>query len=63
MGDTGHTGGSGSFAFGHREDIVDFAFRAVHETAVKAKALIAACYRRGLGPSSGEGCSTGGPKD
>ncbi len=40
--DTGHTGGSGSFALGHPEKIVDFAFRAVHETAVKAKELIAA---------------------
>ena len=40
--DTGHTDGSGSFALGHPEKIADFAFRAVHETAVKAKALIAA---------------------
>ena len=45
--DTDHTGGSGSFALGHPEKIVDFALRAVHETAVKAKALIAAYYGRG----------------
>ncbi len=38
--DTGHTGGSGSFGLGHPEKIVDFAYRAVHETAVKAKALM-----------------------
>ncbi len=58
--DTGHTGGSGSFALGHPEKIVDFAFRAVHVTAVKAKALIAAYYGRGPRLSYWEGCSTGG---
>jgi len=58
--DTGHTDGSGSFALGHPEKVVDFAFRAVHETAVKAKALIAAYYGRGPRLSYWEGCSTGG---
>src|SRR5438309_7811589 len=58
--DTGHTGGSGSFALGHPEKIIDFAFRAVHETAVKAKAMIAAYYGRGPRLSYWEGCSTGG---
>src|SRR6478735_4779658 len=52
------TGGSGSFALGHPEKIVDFAYRAVHETAVKA--LIAAYYGRGRRVSYWEGCSTGG---
>src|SRR5919205_1195522 len=58
--DTGHTGGSGSFALGHPEKVVDFAYRAVHETAVKAKILIAAYYGRGPRLSYWEGCSTGG---
>jgi hypothetical protein len=58
--DTGHAGGSGSFALGHPEKIADFAFRAVHETAVKAKALIAAYYGRAPRLSYWEGCSTGG---
>jgi feruloyl esterase len=58
--DTGHTGGSGSFALGHPEKITDFAFRAVHETAVKAKALIASYYGRASRLSYWEGCSTGG---
>src|SRR5580693_9569686 len=31
MTDTGHQGGSGSFALGHPEKLVDFAYRAVHE--------------------------------
>jgi len=34
--DTGHQGGSGSFALGHPEKLVDFAYRAVHEMTVKA---------------------------
>jgi len=58
--DTGHSGGSGSFALGHPEKVVDFAYRAVHETAVKAKALIAAYYGRAPRLSYWEGCSTGG---
>ena len=58
--DTGHSGGSGSFGLGRPEKITDFAFRAVHETAVKAKTLIAAFYGRGPRLSYWEGCSTGG---
>ena len=58
--DSGHTGVSGSFALGHPEKVIDFAFRAVHETAVKAKALIGAFYGRGPRLSYWEGCSTGG---
>jgi feruloyl esterase len=58
--DTGHSGGSGIFALGHPEKVVDFAFRAVHETAVKAKALIEAHYGRAPRLSYWEGCSTGG---
>lgn len=54
--DTGHT----SFALGHPEKIVDFAYRAVHETAVSAKTLVAAYYERGPRLSYWEGCSTGG---
>src|SRR5919108_1002430 len=58
--DTGHTGSSGRFALGHPDKITDFAYRAVHETAVKAKTLIAAYYGRGPHLSYWEGCSTGG---
>lgn len=58
--DTGHTGSSGRFALGHPEKITDFAYRAVHETAVEAKALIAAYYGRSPRLSYFEGCSTGG---
>ena len=58
--DTGHTGSSGSFALGHPDKITDFAYRAVHDTAVEAKALIAAYYGRNPRLSYWEGCSTGG---
>jgi feruloyl esterase len=58
--DTGHTGSSGEFALGHPDKITDFAYRAVHETAVEAKALIAAYYGRSQEMSYWEGCSTGG---
>jgi Tannase and feruloyl esterase len=58
--DTGHTGGTGSFAIGHREKVVDFAYRAVHEMAVKSKAIIAAFYDRAPRLSYWTGCSTGG---
>ena len=31
--DTGHTGGGASFALGHPEKVIDYAWRAVHEMA------------------------------
>ena len=34
--DTGHTGSSGRFSLGHPDKITDFAYCAVHETAVEA---------------------------
>jgi feruloyl esterase len=58
--DTGHTGSSGRFALGHPDKITDFAYRAVHQTAIEAKALIAAYYGRSPRLSYWEGCSTGG---
>jgi Tannase and feruloyl esterase len=58
--DTGHTGGNAIFAIGHREKVIDFAYRAVHEMAVKSKTIIAAFYDRGPRFSYWTGCSTGG---
>jgi feruloyl esterase len=58
--DTGHKGGNAAFAIGHPEKLVDFAYRAVHETAVKSKAIIAAFYDRAPRLSYWNGCSTGG---
>src|SRR5712671_2626952 len=58
--DTGHKGGNALFAISHPEKVVDFAYRAVHETTVQAKALIAKFYDRGPRLSYWNGCSTGG---
>ncbi len=58
--DTGHEGGNGMFALGHPEKIVDFGYRAVHETVIKSKAIVAAYYGKGPKYSYWNGCSTGG---
>jgi feruloyl esterase len=58
--DTGHVGGSGSFALGHPEKLVDFGYRSEHEMTVKAKALIEAFYGSRARMSYWNGCSTGG---
>jgi feruloyl esterase len=58
--DTGHGGGSASFALGHPEKLTDFAYRAVHETTVAAKAIITAFYGNNPRYSYWTGCSTGG---
>ena len=58
--DTGHKGGNANFAIGHPEKVVDFAYRSVHETTVKAKAIVTAFYDRGPRLSYWNGCSTGG---
>jgi feruloyl esterase len=58
--DTGHEGTRGTFAQGHPEKLIDFAYRAVHETALKGKALTAAYYGEGPRFSYWNGCSSGG---
>lgn len=58
--DTGHTGGSGSFALGHQEKLIDFSWRSEHEMTVKAKAITTAFYGSAPRLSYWNGCSTGG---
>jgi feruloyl esterase len=58
--DTGHAGGSASFAMGHPEKLIDFGYRSVHGMTVAAKALIAAYYGSGPKLAYFEGCSSGG---
>ena len=58
--DTGHEGGSASFALGHPEKVIDFGWRAVHEMTVTAKQVIAAFYGSGPEYSYWYGCSAGG---
>src|SRR5207245_10476996 len=57
--DTGHVGGSGSFALGHQEKLVDFGYRSEHEMTVKSKLLIKAFYGNAQQFSYWNGCSTG----
>lgn len=60
--DVGHQGSpfDGTFLVGHPEKLVDFGHRAVHETAVAAKAAIAAFYGSAPKRSLYVSCSTGG---
>jgi feruloyl esterase len=58
--DTGHSGGSVMFVVGHPEKLVDFAYRAVHEMTVAAKAVTAGYYGQAPKHSYFNGCSTGG---
>jgi len=50
----------GSWALHHPELVIDQGYRAQHETAVKAKAIIAAFYRKPPSRSYFVGCSSGG---
>ena len=58
--DDGHTGRSASFAVGHPQKFIDFAYRAEHEMTVEGKRLIKAFYGREARYSYWNGCSGGG---
>ncbi len=58
--DTGHEGGSAAFAVGHREKVVDFAWRAIREITDVSKQIVAIYYERPHELAYFEGCSTGG---
>ncbi len=60
--DTGHQAGGtdASWALRHPEKIVDFGYRAVHETAVVAKAVITRYYGSAPSRSYFSSCSNGG---
>jgi feruloyl esterase len=60
--DTGHagSGADASFALGHPEKLTDFAFRAVHEMTLTAKAIVRAYYGAEAHRSYWNGCSSGG---
>ena len=55
--DTGHVGGSASFGMGHPEKVTDFAYRAVHEMTLAAKAIVNVYYDRAPQRSYWNGCS------
>ncbi len=60
--DTGHEDKteSAAWALGHPEKIADFGYRAIHETALAAKAIISAFYGQGPKHSYFSSCSNGG---
>jgi hypothetical protein len=60
--DTGHSGGplDSRWALGHPEKIVDFGWRAIHETADVSKAIIADYYGKAPAHAYFSGCSDGG---
>jgi feruloyl esterase len=58
--DTGHVGDTASFAPGHPEKLIDFGYRAIHETALQGRAIVTAFYRAAPQYSYFTGCSGGG---
>src|SRR5207253_2472267 len=60
--DTGHKAGAtdASWALDHPQKVIDFGYRAIHETADKAKAILAAFYGGGPKRSYFSSCSNGG---
>jgi feruloyl esterase len=60
MTDTGHQGGSASFAMGHPEKLIDFGYRSTHEMTIAAKAIVRAYYGESPKLSYFSGCSAGG---
>jgi feruloyl esterase len=60
--DDGHVGSGidGLWAIGHPEKVIDFGYRAVHETFVQAKAILREFYGKDPAQSYFVGCSDGG---
>jgi len=58
--DTGHTGDQMEFGIGHPEQIVDWAYRSVHEMTTIAKTVVERAKGRAAARSYFSGCSTGG---
>jgi feruloyl esterase len=60
--DTGHSAGmaDAGWALGHPEKVIDFGYRAIHETAVASKAIVSAFYGRAPRRAYFNSCSNGG---
>ncbi len=58
--DAGHEANRAIFALVHPEKVVDFGYRAVHETVLKAKTIVTEYYGKAASYSYWNSCSTGG---
>jgi hypothetical protein len=60
--DTGHRGTAtdATWALGHPQKVIDFGYRAIHETAYNAKAILGGFYGDAPARSYFQGCSDGG---
>ena len=59
--DAGHSGGLGDWSFAvHREKLIDFGYRAIHEMTEKSKAVVEAHYGTTANRSYWNGCSQAG---
>ena len=58
--DAGGANGPAGWAIGHPEKLIDFGYRALHETGVQAKAIIRTFYGKEPSQSYFFGCSDGG---
>lgn len=58
--DTGHTGADESWALGHPQKLIDWSYRAVHETTIASKQIVKAYYGTAAKYAYWDGCSTGG---
>jgi feruloyl esterase len=58
--DTGHLSTDTNWAIGHREKVIDYAYRSKHVVTVAAKGIIRAYYQRSPSRSYFNACSNGG---
>ena len=60
--DTGHlsASGDGTWAYNNPEGVIDWGYRALHESVVQSKTLIAAYYGQNISQNYYAACSTGG---
>lgn len=59
--DDGHSGdGTARFMIGHPEKLIDFGFRAIHETSRQSRVILRAYYGKALNQAYFVGCSDGG---
>jgi feruloyl esterase len=58
--DTGHESGTAEWAYQNEEALTNWGYRAMHDTVLKAKSVIAGYYQSNITYSYYHGCSAGG---